>query len=62
MGWEVKIPMQTSPFGPLLGFLEQSRVLAKGVFGLFEARRRTDSRMSAVGCASLRGAGGWVGI
>lgn len=60
MGWEVKIPMQKSPFGPLLGFLEQSGVLAKGAFGLFEARRRTDSR--AVGCASLRGAGGWVGI
>lgn len=59
MGWEVKIPMQKSPFGPLLGFLEQSGVLAKGVFGLFEARG-TDSR--AVGCASLWGGGGWVGI
>lgn len=37
MKWEVKIPIQKSPLGPLFDFFEQSCVLAKGVFGLFEA-------------------------
>lgn len=58
MEWEVKIPIQKSPLGPLFDFFEQSCVLAKGVFGLFEACLA--ERQSAAYVSLLEGGGGRI--